>query len=188
MRLKTPLLLPMLLLAAAASTAAPAADQASHSPRGRWISSNGNLEVEIAPCGNALCGTVVRVMGNRSMSPSAAAADAPAKPIDTRPTLGLRVLSGFVLSKSAPFSDPPADFRGTGPGELSGEHDAASSSEWQGEIFNRENGKSYRCRMRVSTDSNPAGELLLRVYIGLPLFGQTQRWQRAEAAGRPEQP
>ena len=40
-------------------------------PRGRWITANGNLEVEIAPCGNALCGTVTQVLGNRSMSVTA---------------------------------------------------------------------------------------------------------------------
>jgi hypothetical protein len=33
--------------------------------------------------------------------------------------------------------------------------------------------------MSVSTTGNPAGELLLRAYVGLPLFGKTQRWVRA---------
>ena len=41
-------------------------------PLGRWITESGNLEVNIAPCnpagGNALCGKVVRVLANRSMS------------------------------------------------------------------------------------------------------------------------
>ena len=32
--------------------------------------------------------------------------------------------------------------------------------------------------MSVSTAGNAAGELLLHAYVGLPLFGKTQRWVR----------
>ena len=35
---------------------------------GRWITQCGNLEIEIAPCGDALCGTAVKVLANHSMS------------------------------------------------------------------------------------------------------------------------
>lgn len=35
---------------------------------GRWITASGNVEVEIAPCGPAYCGTVTRVIANHSMS------------------------------------------------------------------------------------------------------------------------
>ena len=46
----------------------PPAQAADPSETGRWITETGNLEIEIAPCGEALCGTVVKVLGNRSMS------------------------------------------------------------------------------------------------------------------------
>ena len=52
------------LLAAAIGGAAWGADR----PDGVWVAQSGNVEVRIAPCGAALCGVVVRVMANNSMS------------------------------------------------------------------------------------------------------------------------
>ena len=137
----------------AASQAGTAAD-----PRGRWITANGNLEVEIAACGDALCGTVTKVLGNHSMSSDGAAMD----PVDARPALGMKLLHDFLPKASGKANEPP--------------------SEWSGEIYNRENGKTYSCRMSVSTTANAAGELVLHAYVGVPLFGKTQRWQRAPVA------
>lgn len=139
-----------------AMLAAHAVAQTSpHDPRGRWITANGNLEVEVAPCGPALCGTVTQVLGNRSMSGAGEM-----KAADGRPALGLRVLSGFVPDSVDPKVAPV---------------------RWSGEIYNRENGKTYDCDLSVDTTGNPAGELVLRGYVGLRLFGQTQRWQRVPA-------
>lgn len=136
-----------------ASSAASAAGFAND-PRGRWITANGNLEVEIAPCGAALCGTVTKVLGNKSMSRDGGEM----VPVDTRPALGMVVLRDFARSDSGSATSPP--------------------TEWSGEIYNRENGKTYSCHMAVSTEGKPAGELVLRAYVGIPLFGKTQRWQR----------
>jgi uncharacterized protein (DUF2147 family) len=127
-------------------------------PRGRWITANGNLEVEVAPCGKALCGTVTQVLGNRSMSRDGAAM----APVDGRPALGMKLLHGFVTKAGGQADAPP--------------------TEWNGEIYNRENGKTYSCQMSVSTAATAAGELVLHAYVGLPLFGKTQRWQRAPVA------
>jgi uncharacterized protein (DUF2147 family) len=110
---------------------------------GRWITQSGNLEIEIAPCGDALCGTAVKVLANHSMSqPGVEMANAGV------PALGLKVLREFV---------PDGDNR------------------WYGHIFDRENGKTYRCRMTLLE----SGALEIRPYVGLPLFGKTQIWQRA---------
>ena len=128
--------------------------QTINDPRGRWITASGNLEVEVAPCGSALCGTVTRVLGNRSMSRDGEAM----KPADDRPALGMTLLRDFV-------PDIPAD-------------EGAAPTAWSGEIYNRENGKTYRCDMTMGD----TGELVLRAYVGLPIFGKTQRWQRASAA------
>ena len=118
-------------------------------PAGRWITASGNLEVEIAPCAAAWCGTVTRVIANRSMSREGEAM----QPADTRPALGLQLLSGFVPS----------------------EHGADGPLQWTGDIYNRENAKTYRCTLAL--DAN--GALVVRPYIGLPLFGKTQVWTRA---------
>lgn len=128
--------------AAGATAAAPAASQL-----GRWLTESGNLEVDVAPCGAALCGTVVRVLANRSMSsPGTEMAAA-----DSRPALGMVLLSDFMPS---------------------------GEGEWKGQIYNRENGKTYSALM-----THPeADQLLIRAYIGLPLLGKTQVWRRVGAA------
>jgi uncharacterized protein (DUF2147 family) len=126
--------LPSLMLCLVAATA--------HAQTGRWITASGNLEIEIAPCGQALCGTAVRVLANNSMS-------TPGKSMASNvPGPGLKIMR---------------DFTSTGDGI------------WTGQIYDRENGKTYRCRMRqLSVD-----ELEVHPYIGIPLFGQTQIWHRA---------
>ena len=114
---------------------------------GRWVTESGNLEVEIAPCGPALCGTVVRVLANRSMSkPEAEFAGLTSA--DGRPVLGMKILSGFA---------------------------SAGGGEWKGEIYNRENGKTYSCILSLAAPD----ELKVHSYIGLPLIGKTQIWRRA---------
>ena len=147
----------------AAAAGQPASPSASHpkAPLGRWITESGNLEVDVAPCtthNNAaatsantggsptLCGKVVRVLANRSMS--APGTDMAAA--DARPALGMTLLSAL---------------RDTGSGD------------YQGEIYNRENAKTYRATL---TPAEP-DQLLVRAYVGIPLFGKTQVWRRPAA-------
>ena len=134
------LLIAILALAAAQAQAQPA-------QAGRWITESGNLEVEIAPCGDALCGTVTRVIANRSMSAPGQDMDA----ADKRPALGMRILTGL---------------------RPSGDDGALA-----GEIYNRENAKTYSVRLTMDGPQ----QLLVRPYVGLPLLGKTQLWRRAEA-------
>lgn len=155
-------------LAAATVTATAGTSPSPTSPLGRWITASGNLEVEIGPCGQALCGTVTRVLANRSMSRDGEAMT----PADTRPALGMVLLQGLVL---------PPDAASDGG-------DARYSPQWQGTIYNRENGKTYRCLMHVSTADVPQGELVLRAYVGLPILGKTQRWTRVPADAVPGTP
>ncbi|WP_185545939.1 DUF2147 domain-containing protein [Variovorax sp. KBW07] len=147
----------LLLSVTAFAAQAQSSSAAAADPRGRWITANGNLEVEVAPCGTALCGTVTKVLGNRSMAPGGGSM----QPADGRPALGMTLLQDF---KPVDASDA-----------------SRSPTEWAGQIYNRENGKTYSCNMTVSTAGNAAGELVLHAYVGLPLFGKTQRWTRAAA-------
>lgn len=124
------------------------ASEAPPDPRGKWVTASGNLEVEVAPCGPALCGTATKVLANRSMSPGNGG---DMQPVDTRPALGMKILLDFL-----PDADEPG--------------------QWRGQIYNRENGKTYSCLMSLGA----AGELVLRPYVGLPLFGKTQAWQRVQ--------
>lgn len=140
-------LFPLIALAAAACAPASFAQPAQPPELGRWITESGNLEVSVAPCGDALCGTVVRVLANRSMS----APGVDMAPADARPALGMSLLSGLR----------PTD-----------------DGEWKGQIYNRENAKHYSARVALAGKD----QLVIRAYVGLPLFGKTQVWRRAEAA------
>ena len=114
---------------------------------GRWLTESGNLEVDIAPCGDAWCGTVTRVLANRSMSAPGQEMDA----ADKRPALGMKILTGLHASGEAVLT---------------------------GYIYNRENAKTYRVRLTMDGPQ----QMLVRPYIGIPLFGKTQLWRRVDAA------
>ncbi|RZL39679.1 MAG: DUF2147 domain-containing protein [Rubrivivax sp.] len=128
-------------------------------PRGLWLTASGNLEVRVQPCGTALCGTVARVIANQSMSRPGEAMSSDAQPAKQ----GMVILSDFTPSASE-----------TGP------DGQRLTTEWRGRIFNRENGKTYDCLMSVG----PGGELKLHGYVGLPVFGRTQAWQRVAEASQ----
>ena len=112
-------------------------------PNGRWLTESGNLEVEIAPCGGALCGAVVKVLADRSMS----APTQPMQAADPRPALGMQILSGLRSSGDEAFT---------------------------GEIYNRENAKTYSVQITMDGPQ----QMLVRPYVGMPLFGKTQLWRR----------
>jgi uncharacterized protein (DUF2147 family) len=117
-------------------------------PSGHWITASGNLEVEIAPCGRALCGTVVRVLANHSMSGSGEM-----KPTDARDPMGMQILTDLVPNTRA--------------------------TEWRGHVYDRENAKTYGAVVKLGA----ADELVVRGYVGLPLFGRSQTWTRAGGCG-----
>ena len=96
---------------AAAHAQSGAAKDAPDKVLGTWLTDSGNLEIEIARCGEALCGKVTKVLANRSMSGSGEMVSA-----DKRDPLGMTLLK---------------DFKPSGEGE------------WSGEIYNRENAKTY---------------------------------------------
>jgi uncharacterized protein (DUF2147 family) len=123
------------------------AQHAAPSQNGRWVTESGNLEVDVAPCDAALCGTVVKVLANKSMS----------APGTEMPITDATQVVGIVILK---------DFKAVG------------DEKWKGQMFNRENGKWYSAMLSFpATD-----QLVVRPYIGLPLFGKTQVWRRAGAA------
>lgn len=77
-------------------------------------------------------------------------------PADPRPALGMEILTGFT---------------------------PVGEGEWRGSIYNRENGKTYRC---VMTLLDPT-QLKIRPYLGVSWFGKTQVWHRATTSEPPVQ-
>jgi uncharacterized protein (DUF2147 family) len=146
---------PRLLPVLGALSIAVIASTATHAadPRGRYLTASGNFEVELARCGAALCGRVSKVISNHSMSRPGEAMQA----ADARDPMGLQLLSNFVADGVA----------------------SAEPTQWRGDIYNRENGKTYSCLMSLDA----RGDLVLRAYVGLPVFGKTQVWQRLGGPG-----
>ncbi len=53
---------------------------------------------------------------------------------------------------------------------------------WHGTVTNPEDGRTYTAEVWVPDD----GILRLRGYVGLPIFGSTQRWRPSPTGARPD--
>jgi uncharacterized protein (DUF2147 family) len=117
----------------------PAAVQTT-APTGFWATADHDGVIQIAPCGQDLCGQIV----------------------------------GMVLGQQDPT---PKDWAGASQCHLTilqaAPHvDAGGQVSWTGSIVNPRNGSTYNIILRV----NEQRQLLLRGYVGLPIFGETQTW------------
>jgi glucans biosynthesis protein C len=152
----------VVLLSMATPTAARAA-----TPEGRWYAEGGAAQVEIARCGQALCGTVVWLRSpfdqNGCVLRDVQNADARLR---DRPVEGIELFHGLAQSPEAP-------------------------DVWTGgTIYDPTSGRTYSCRLTVDGD-----RLHLRGYLGVPLIGRTTTWirvgaeeqtcRRVSAVGRP---
>lgn len=118
---------------------------------GVWLTEKADARIEIAACGDAVCGSIVWMEkplddeGNEKLDKNN-----PDEALRARPILGMPLL---------------IDFKPDGPGQ------------WKdGRIYNPRNGKLYKCTMRL----DGADTLRVRGYVGIPLFGQTKVWTRVQ--------
>ena len=65
--------------------------------QGRWLTSSGNVDVVIAPCGPSLCGDVVKVFSSNSMQAGADTTKA------APPTVGMKILSDLKPTPNGPW-------------------------------------------------------------------------------------
>ena len=112
---------PVAILLSAVFAAGPAF--AAPSVQGHWLTPAKDSVIEVAPCGNRLCGRVSKIL---KPNPKGATTDAknPNPALRTRPILGLAILSDF--------SD--------------------AGSQWTGTIYDPRNGKSYRSNLARNPD------------------------------------
>jgi uncharacterized protein (DUF2147 family) len=111
------LALPLILAPLTAAAAAP-------SVAGLWRTDDGSALVEIAACGQQMCGRITRVL--------ATGADVPRTDVNnpdprkrTQPLVGLRILSGF----------------------------AAKAAAWEGgKAYDPKSGNSYNASLRLNAD------------------------------------
>lgn len=139
------------LLAALTLCAALPASAEPRPPLGRWITESGNLEVEVAPCSSGSATLCGKVVKVMA-NRSMAGPGQTGEFADKRPALGMTLLSGFKQS---------------------------GANEHKGEIYNRENAKTYSATL---TPAEP-DQLLVHAYVGITLFGKTQVWRRPAPAG-----
>jgi uncharacterized protein (DUF2147 family) len=134
------------LLALIAATSASAQ---APTPVGVWLHPNQRIQVEIAPCGDRLCGKMIWFRRPNDMQ---------GLPLidlkNTDPALRKRPLLGLIVLR---------DLRRTREGL------------WEdGKIYNPDDGIDYNAQMSIQAD----GSLRVRAYVLIPLLGKTLVWTR----------
>lgn len=125
--------------------AAAAVDAPGSTPVGVWQDASGRVRVEIAPCGDRLCGTIVwfrwpndarglPLVDLRNKDPA----------LRARPVMGLKILDGLRRTGKRTWAD--------------------------GKLYNPDDGETYQASVSIQDD----GALQLRAYVLLPLFGKSR--------------
>jgi uncharacterized protein (DUF2147 family) len=129
---------------------------AAASPEGLWYAEGGAATVRVERCGNALCGRVASLR-----SPLDEHGCVLQDRYNPEPSLRPRAVEGLEILHGL-------------------ERAADDENVWEGgTIYDPGNGKTYWCRLTLDGD-----RLLLRGYVGVPLFGRTTTWIRVGAEQR----
>lgn len=81
-------------------------------------------------------------------------------------------IAGVILDH--PTDPTPTDYRGVSQCHLQliGDAKPLAANLWKGHIIDPRNGSTYGVELR----QEPSGNLALRGFLGIPLFGETQTW------------
>lgn len=122
---------------------------AATTPVGRWYAEGGAAQVEVEPCGDALCGRVVWLRSPYDEN-GCTMSDRynPDRALRGRPMIGIDILSGLR---------PVAE--GTWDG---------------GTIYDPTSGRTYQCTASIDGDDR----LRVRGYVGFHILGRTTTWIR----------
>jgi uncharacterized protein (DUF2147 family) len=120
---------------------------------GVWKTNGGESQVEIFMCGEKFCGRIIWLqnpihVGNKEIFAPILDHNNPDPDLRNRPVLGLIILNGFI-----------ADGEYTWGG---------------GTCYDPKSGNTYRGRIYLISPDR----LVLRGYIGIPLFGRSSVWTR----------
>lgn len=120
----------------------------SLSPVGTWTNEEGKARFEIYPCGDKLCGKIVKLKEPTKNGKPKVDENNPDKSLQNRPLQGLVFLKGF-------------------------EYDG--DNKWdEGTIYDPESGKTYSCYMKMLSKD----KMEVKGYIGFSLIGRSQTWTR----------
>lgn len=139
------------LIIALALMALPLAAQAAPDVSGLWLNGDGDAAIQVQPCGEALCGTLVWLR-----EPT----DASGKPLRD-------INNPDTTKRSVPLCGLPI-FGGTKP---------AGTSWEQGWIYDPEEGRRYS----LSLEAGEGDTLAVTGFVGLKALGRTEVWHRAPA-------
>lgn len=145
-----------LLLAAVAAVLIPSIACAQATPVGLWKTVDDKTKVEkslvrITEVNGALSGRIEKLLDPASKPD--AVCDECSGELKGKPIVGLTIIGGARLNP---------------------EHEG----QWDGgTILDPNNGKTYKLRLRPSADNKT---LEVRGYIGTPMIGRSQAWQRVE--------
>ena len=137
---------------AALCAAAATASFATESLYGFWMDSDGEVILEIGPCGDARCGTVAwlkKPSGPDGLPLRDYRNSDPA--LQARPVCGLRVVSGFKRQDDGNWSE--------------------------GTVYVSDLGSSYSGYAEILSPTR----VKVTGYIGLPIFGESEVWSKVEA-------
>jgi len=129
--------------------------QAAQPILGIWHTEDNKSQVEIAPCGDKLCGKIIWLRDPLIQDPNEGQVGAPRvdkknpnEALRTHPVLGLQIVEGFVPS---------------------------GENKWEGgTVYDPESGHTYKGKMWLASPQR----LKMRGFIGISLFGRTTEWTR----------
>lgn len=142
------------LAATAFALAIPAATSAmAADPFGFWLTENKKAIVEIAPCGEQACGRIAWLEEpNAPDGTPKVDAVNPEAALKSRPVCGLPLVGNFSKDTDGQWTD--------------------------GFIYDPEGGDTYKAFMRITDEGN----LYVKGYIGISLFGRSQVWTPEQSA------
>jgi len=123
---------------------------------GKWVTEEGKAHVVISECDPGLCGKIIWIKeltypvdDEKGMAGEIRIdRENPDPTLQNRPLIGLQILRGFKTQ---------------------------NGNEWEeGEIYDPENGNTYKCKMKLSDPST----LNVRGYIGFSWIGRTTVWTK----------
>jgi len=119
---------------------------------GTWLVEDADAHVEVSACGDSLCGTIVWLLEPfDEYGNEKLDIHNPDESLRRRRVMGLEVLR---------VSRRPRD----------------DNAMWRGTVYDPKIGKSYNCKTHLLD----GGDLKIRGFIGVSLFGRTVHWTRVE--------
>ncbi len=142
------------ILALTLAHGAGAAEDASAA--GFWITGDNGAVVEIAPCGDALCGHIAGLRLDHKPGDAPVDSKNPDPAKRNTPMCGLPLMGDLKPVKS-------------------------SATKWDGGwVYDPESGSKYTAEMHLDGPDT----LKLRGFVGISLFGRTETWKRESGANK----